>query len=350
MSRRPPRLPSRLLALIAGLLALGLPAGAHALTAVEAAPTHPRSLVSVRPRDPLVGIGEQNPYMFAESRFQALGIRYARLSIGWNALESRSQARALATWLRAAHADGVQPLIAFEHSWIAGRHRRLPSAAQLGAQFRRLHARYPWVTDYATWNEANYCGQPTCHSPALVAAYYRQMRLLCPTCSVLGAELLDVPGMVAWVGEERRALGYEPGIWGLHNYIGANRLSTASTRALLSATRGEIWFTETGGLVARHNHSAHDFPESPAHAAKVTRFVFDRLARLSGRIGRVYLYQWNAGTRRREPWDSALIGAHGRPRPAFWVLVRELHTLGQLPATPAASALAETGMLAERGM
>jgi hypothetical protein len=346
MSRRSPRLPSRLPALIAGLLALVLPAGAHALMAEEAAPTHPGSPVSVQPRDPLVGIGEQQPYMFGEPRFQALGIRYARLSIGWNALESRAQARALATWLRAAHADGVQPLIAFEHSWIAGRHRRLPSATQLGAQFRRLHARYPWVTDYATWNEANYCGQPTCHSPALVAAYYRQMRLICPACSVLGAELLDVPGMVAWVGEERRALGYEPGIWGLHNYIGANRLSTASTRALLGATRAEIWFTETGGVVARHNHSAHDFPESPTHAAKVTRFVFDRLARLSGRIKRVYLYQWNAGTRRPEPWDSALIGPHGTPRPAFWVFVQELHTLQQLPFTPAASALLASARLA----
>jgi hypothetical protein len=233
----------------------------------------------------------------------------------------------------------VRPLIGYEHSWIAGRHRQLPGAAQLARQFRRLHARYPWVTEFATWNEANYCGQPTCRSPALVAAYYLQMRHICPACNVLGAELLDVPGMVAWVRDFRRALGYEPETWGLHNYIGANRLQSASTRALLSATRGQIWFTETGGVVARHNHSAHDFPESPAHAAAVTRFVFDRLARLSGRIKRVYLYQWDAGTHRREPWDSALIGPRGTPRPAFWVLVQELHVLGQLPASSAASAL-----------
>jgi hypothetical protein len=306
------------LALLVSLLALALPAGAHAL---------------------VVGIGEQQPRMFADPRFQALGIRYARLSIGWNALESRAQSRALAIWLRAARADGVQPLISFEHSWIAHRHRQLPSAAQLARQFRALRARYPWVTDFATWNEANYCGQPTCHSPALVAAYYVQMRRICPACDVLGAELLDVSGMVAWVREERRALGYEPGIWGLHNYIGANRLQSASTKALLGATDGQIWFTETGGVVARHNHSSHDFPESPAHAAAVTRFVFDRLARLSARIKRVYLYQWNAATSPRGPWDSGLIGPHGAPRPAFWVLVQELHSLGQLPATPAAEAL-----------
>jgi hypothetical protein len=325
-----------------GLLALVIPALASYAGAVPASSAPAGRALPAGAPALVVGVGEQHPAMFADPRFQALDIRYARLSIGWNALESRTQAKALETWLRAARADGVRPLISFEHSWIAGRHRQLPSAAQLARQFRRLHARYPWVTDYATWNEANYCGQPSCHSPALVAAYYRQMRRICPACNVLAAELLDVPNMVSWVRGLRHALGYEPGIWGLHNYIGANRLQSASTRALLDATHGQIWFTETGGVVARHNHSGHDFPESPAHAAVVTRFVFNRLARLSGRIKRVYLYQWNAGTGGRAgptPWDSGLIGPHGTARPAFWVLVQELHTLGQLPPTPAAGAL-----------
>jgi hypothetical protein len=303
---------------LALLLALALPTGARAL---------------------IVGIGDQQHYMFSDPRFQALGIRYARLTIGWNALGNRAQASQLATWLRDAHADGVHPLISFEDSSLPGEHKRLPTPAQLAHQFRLLHARYPWVTDFATWNEANYCGQRTCRHPALVASYYRQMRRICPTCNVLAAELLDVPNMVSWVRSFQRALGGEPGIWGIHNYIGANRLQTASTRALLGATRGEIWFTETAGVVARHNHSAHDFPESPAHAATVTRFVFQRLARLSGRIKRVYLYQWYASTHPRESWDSALLGPHGTPRPAFWVLVGEIHSLGQLPATSAAAAL-----------
>jgi hypothetical protein len=310
-----------LLALAASAAALALPAGASAL---------------------VVGIGDQQPYMFSDTRFQALGIHYARLSIGWNALRSRSQTARLKTWLRAARADGVHPLISFEHSWIAGEHRRLPTAAQFGRQFRLLRTRYPWVTEFATWNEANYCGQPTCHSSGLVAAYYRQMRRICTTCKVLAAELLDEPSMVGWVRGFRRALKREPGIWGLHNYIGANRLQSASTRALLNVTHGQIWFTETGGLVARHNRHAHDFTESASHAATVTRFIFDRLARLSGRITRVYIYQWNAGTARREVWDSGLIGPHGAARPAFDVFVRELQRLGQVPNTPAAHAIVAT--------
>jgi hypothetical protein len=336
-----------ILSALALVVVLALPVGVSAVSAgAGAAPGDAHASSGNRSKIGqqalVVGIGEQHPAMFGDPRFRALAIRYARISIAWDALEHRSQSRALAAWLRAARADGVHPLISFEHSWSAGHHRQLPSAAAFAHQFRVLHARYPWVTDFAVWNEANYCGQPTCHSPGLVAAYYRAARAACPSCNVLASELLDVPGMVAWVGAVRRALGYEPGIWGLHNYIGANRLSAASTRALLGATHGQIWFTETGGVVARHNHSSHDFPESAAHAAEVTRFVFNRLVPLSPRITRVYLYQWNAGANRREPWDSGLIGPRGSPRPAFWVLVRELHTLGQLPSTPAAEALLAT--------
>jgi hypothetical protein len=315
------RLPVRvssILGLALAVIALVLPAGASAL---------------------LVGIGDQEPYMFHDPRFQTLGIRYARLSIGWNALQSRSQARALNSWLTAARADYVQPLVSFERSRSASARKQLPTPAELGRQFRLLHARYPWIKDFATWNEADYCGQPTCHRPALVAAYYSQMRHVCPGCDVLGAELLDEPNMVGWVRGFQHALRGEAAIWGLHNYIGANRLQTASTSSLLHATHGQIWFTETGGLVARHNHSGHDFPESITHAAQVTSFVFNRLARLSGRVKRVYLYQWQAGSKRHEPWDSALLGLTGAPRPAFGVFVRELQSLGQLPATAAANAL-----------
>jgi hypothetical protein len=287
----------------------------------------------------VIGIGDQQPYMFHDPRFQALGIHYARLSIGWNALQNRSQARRLATWLDAARADHVQPLIGFEQSSLPGRHKHLPTPAQLGQQFRTLRARYPWVTDFATWNEADYCGQPTCHRPGLVAAYYSEMRRSCRSCHILGAELLDEPTMAAWVRRFQGALHGEPAIWGLHNYIGANRLQTVSTLALLKATHAQIWFTETAGLVARYNHRPHGFPESTSHAALVTRFIFTRLARLSPRITRVYLYQWQAGTDRHAPWDSALIAPGGALRPAFGVLVRELQTLRQLPATPAAAAL-----------
>jgi hypothetical protein len=157
---------------------------------------------------------------------------------------------------------------------------------------------------------------------------------------VLGAELLDQPGMVTWVRAFDRALGGQPAIWGLHNYIGANRLQVGSTLALLRATRSEIWFTETGGVVARHNHSRAAFPQSPTHAAEVTGFIFNRLARLSPRITRVYLYQWNAGPGDTQGWDSGLMGPEPAftPRPAFATFVRILAAWPHSPLTPATTA------------
>ncbi len=147
--------------------------------------------------------------------------------------------------------------------------------------------------------------------------------------------------MVSWVRQFQTTLGHQAPIWGLHNYIGANRLQSASTMALVKATTGQIWFTETGGLVARHNHSAVDFPQNPAHAALVTNFLFNRLAHLSPRITRVYLYQWNAGPGKKQVWDSGIVGPEPTftARPAFTDFVRALAAYGSGPPSAATASL-----------
>jgi hypothetical protein len=269
-----------------------------------------------------VGVGDQTPAMFADSRFQALGIEYARLSVPWDALADSRQRQGVDAWLQAALADGVDPLISFDHA-RGKRSRALPTPARFEREFRRFHATYPWVTDYATWNEANYSGERTYRRPGLVAAYYRGMRRVCPMCNVLGAELLDVSNMVSWVHQFKQALHGEPEIWGLHNYVGANRLQTGTTRELLAVTRAPVWFTETGGVISRANHSSTGFPLSAAHAAKVMRFLFERLAHLSTRIERIYVYQWDGGGPKAS-WDSGLIAPNGRARPGYAVFAREL--------------------------
>ncbi len=272
-----------------------------------------------------IGIADQKADMFGDPRFDATGIRHARLSVPWDALSVPYARQGVDTWLQAAHAAGVSPLISFGHSAV--KRRRLPTPERFLFEFRRFRAAYPWVTDYATWNEANHCGEPTCHRPTLVAAYFRKLRAACPTCRLLGAELLDMPNMVSWVRAFRHVSKVQPRYWGLHNYIDANRLRTSGTRRLLQATTGQIWFTETGGIVSRTNRRKVTFPESSAHAAVATRWLFDELVPLSRRITRVYLYHWNSN-RGPKTWDSALIGANGKPRPAFRVLQRELRSLG----------------------
>lgn len=285
-------------AIVAGVLGLGAPASA--LT---------------------VGIADNKADMFFDPRFVSSDITQARLTVGWDALSSPWQTAEIDTWLNAARGAGVDPLVSFGHSRTD--RRSLPTPERFLFEFRRFRARYTWVTEFAAWNEANHCGEPTCHRPALVAAYYRKLRRECPACTILAAEVLDTPNMVRWVKAFKRAAHTEPRVWGLHNYVDANRRRTRGTRRLLRAVRGLVWFTETGGIVARHNPHRITFPESAHHAAVATRFVFRRLAPLSRRVTRVYIYQWNAGPP-PSTWDSGLIGPTGRVRPAWRVVERAL--------------------------
>jgi hypothetical protein len=225
-----------------------------------------------------------------------------------------------------ARASGARVLLSFGHSRIQGKEHHLPSVATFQKEFLRFRARYPWVTDYVTWNETNHCSQPTCDNPKRAARFYLAIRHHCRGCRIVAADVLDGTKMVPWVKRFAHYVGTTKIIWGLHNYIDANRFRERGTKGLLKAVKGDIWFTETGGLVMRDNGSTVDFPESTAHAAKATDWVF-RLAGLSSRIRRVYLFQWSPVKTPHPTWDSALMNPHDQPRPAYDVLKRWLRKL-----------------------
>jgi hypothetical protein len=313
-TRRPP---ITLAVLVIALVACLLPLGAGAQPARDSAAP------ALFPHPVLVAIGEQHPFVFADPRFWRTKITHARLNVGWDSMDNALQNREVRTWLRAAHARGIVPLITFDQSHRPRRHQILPSVPAFAHEFRIFHKRYPWVKEFAAWNEANLCGEPTCHHVDRVVGYWRAIVHACPGCRVLAAEVLDVPGMTDWVRQFIRIAHTQPAYWGVHNYLGANRLDDASTRALMRVTRGQVWFTETAGLVHRRNHSTHKFPENVQHAALVTRYLLTHLVFVSPRITRIYLYEWNAGSS-RDVWDSGLIGYNQRARPAYSVLLKEL--------------------------
>jgi hypothetical protein len=270
-------------------------------------------------RDPVIGIGEQKPGFFTNEHFTALGVRDVRVIAAWDALSYRWQRAELDAYMAAAEEAGARVLLGFGHSRIKGRTKILPSPKRFRREFRRFKARYPLVRDYLTWNEANHCGQPTCRRPERAAQYFDVIASNCSRCRIVAADVLDTSKLAPWLRRFVRAARHKPRIWGLHNYIDANRFYTRGTRALLRTVRGEVWFTETGGLVERRNNSKILFPGSEPHQAKAMRYVF-RLARLSPRrIRRIYVYQWTpAGP--DATWDSALLRADGVPRPAYDVL------------------------------
>jgi Glycosyl hydrolase catalytic core len=291
-----------LCAAVAAAALLAVPAAAHAASPL------------------VIGIGEQNASIFASKPWYQLGARDVRFIVAWDALHVRWQRDETDAYMAAAENAGARVLLGFGHARSPRKSRRktLPSPKRFRKEFLRFRRRYPFIKSYLTWNEANQRGQPTWNHPRVVGRYYDVLRNNCPGCTIVGPSVLDTLAMPAWVKQVERAARHRIGIWALHNYIDANRFRTSGTKSLLRATKAKIWFTETGGLVRRDNGSRIEFADSKTHAVKATRWVF-KLARLSPRVRRVYIYSWSAPGR-RATWDSALLDRHGRPRPAVKVV------------------------------
>jgi hypothetical protein len=262
---------------------------------------------------PIVGIAEQHPDLFLDPLFAQAGLTHSRLLVGWNGIYDDNQRAQMDAYLTTAHALNIDVLVTFGNSRANGRDR--PTPASFVQAFRTVRQRYPWVTEFATWNEPNIQGG----KPEITALYWRALRHECPSCTILAADMVDTASMKGWIKRFRKAARKEPKYWGLHNYVDANQFRATGTRGILQATKGEVWLTETGGVVERNNGSSIAFATGVDHAADAVRFIFNRLVPLSPRIRRVYLYNWRANPG-PSTWDSALTNADGTPRPAYQAL------------------------------
>ena len=313
--------PLRLLVLLALALGTLAPALLMCTDRADAAltPLHPvKGTLHVK-----VGVADQKKDMFADDRFLGLGIKYARRSVSWDVTRDPRLTQDLDDWLQAAREAKVEPLVTFARSHRPGRRRIQPTAAQYETEIRAFKRHWPWVRAFSTWNEVNLPGEGPADDPELVGSYYRILKRVFPTSKVLAADLLDLPSMVTWVKRFKKVNRIEPKYWGLHNYVTANRFQVERTKRLLQNTKGELWITEVGGLVARRNRTLISLPQGQTHAAQVTRFIFDKLARLDPRVARVYAYHWDSSST-KDTWDSAFIGPDNKERPAFAVFRRVL--------------------------
>jgi len=266
--------------------------------------------------DLVVGIGEQNPPMFADPQFTALKIEDARLVVSYDAVAVRFERQLVDAWLAEARRTGVRPFVTFGHSRVHP--KKLPSVAEFRAAFRAFHKRYPQVDTYAPWNEINHASQPTAKAPARAAQYYDVVEAECDGCTVLAGDLLDQPGMTRYLAAYRRALRATPRIWGLHNYADSNRFRKSGLGALLDAVPGDVWLTETGGIVK----FGRNFPRDEQRAGRAVAYAL-RLAAGTPRVKRIYLYNWT-GAKPADRFDSGLVGPDGKPRPGYRELEQAL--------------------------
>jgi len=176
------------------------------------------------------------------------------------------------------------------------------------------------VKTYAPWNEANHVSQPTAKSPKTAAGYYTTLRSVCGSkCKVLGADVLDQSTVTKWLKDFIRYSHNKARIWGLHNYKDVNRHQTKGLASVLRTVPGELWLTETGGIVT----FLPAFKTSLSRSASATKYMFQLADRYDSKrrgnrskLTRLYVYRWfgePAGAR----FDAGLVNPDGSARSAL---------------------------------
>ena len=279
----------------------------------------------------MTGIGDEHPEMFTNPLWQQLHTKIARYIAPYDAAVRPYSLMQAAAWIRAAEARHQKILVSFYHSEYTP--TTLPSVAgyQRGVQkFVRL---FPHVREYQSWDEANrgnIRGALASPSAAAAARYYQALIRVCKGCSVSGLDILDardIAPTLRYIAEFKHEIGrletIMPRVWGLHNYSDVNRLESWRTRELIHALGGEVWLTETGGIVSLSPLFTNIGGEGLRRAAGVLKYVFG-VAGEHSQIKRLYLFDWT-GAKPRDRFDAGLMDSHYRPRPGYVAVCRALH-------------------------
>jgi hypothetical protein len=279
----------------------------------------------------LVGIGDQDASMFTDPLFTQLGVKRARYFPSWNVALKPQEATWLDQWLGQAQATGTEPLISFTAALGSACPRRpctLPSVRQYTRAFSAFRKRWPQVRVVNPWNEANHRSQPTFKNPKRAAQYYNVVRARCRGCKIVAADVIDEVNMERWLRVFKRT-AKKPRIWGLHNYRDTNKRRgqrLGGTKRLLKAVKGQVWLTETGGIVKFVLPNGNTlFPQSERRANSATKRMFALAKRYRGRIKRLYIYHWKQSSTDNR-FDAGLVRRDGSARPAYATVRSQLRT------------------------
>ena len=324
--RRPLALASALAVAACALLAPSAVGGergssAHAATRAKA---HAASHV-------LVGVGDEYSEMFENPMWQQLHTKVARYIAPYDTVARRDSLARATAWIHGAEEQNVQILVAFYHSEHTP--TTLPSVGLYRHDVQKFIKLFPNVRQYQAWDEANrgniphYLSSP---SATTTAQYYQALRRLCTTCTVIGLDVLDqakIGPTLEYIAEFKREVGrlhtVMPGIWGLHDYSDVNRMESWRTREVGRALGGQLWLTETGGIVQFGGAFPNRRGSGLSRAARVPSYTLN-LAGSYSRIKRLYLYNWSGGVNSSR-FDAGLTDYRHRPRAGYVVVCRRLH-------------------------
>jgi hypothetical protein len=278
-----------------------------------------------------IGVGEQKPEMFDSPAWLSLALKRVRYLVPWD-----WEPADVTAFMTAARARGQDVLVTFTarrgcydgHRYSRDPACRAPSARAYRAGVRRFDDAYPWVRTYSAWNEVNHVSQPTFRRPRLAVRYYTVLRRESRRRGfrVMAADVLDTANLRPYLRAFLRGAPGRPRLWGLHNYQDVNRRTYADTRDMLRLVPGQVWLTETGGVVKFGE--SRQFRYSESRAANRTRWMFrlagryDRTRRgLRSRVTRLYVYRWY-GELPGAHFDAGLVDPDGTPRRAYSVFAK----------------------------
>ncbi len=317
-----------------------------------------------------IGISDNHVAMFGDPAFKALGAKRARVVVSWNAVSAAEKgdnevSDKIIPYLTGAAADGVEVMVALEHSRGAPidcassrkAQCKLPSVAAYKAEVTKFVAAFPTVRYITAWNEANHNTQPTLKNPKRAGQYAKAADQVCRaagTCKVITMDILDAANnpklpvkrlnysrTKRYIKKLRKAYGKTPAICGIHNYADVNRFRTKGTKQLTKAMKcKQYWLTETGGFykfASFWKDKASRKNAKKAKAGKCTKssncqvaalnYLFKKTVKASKRIKRAYIYNFYSGEDGR--FDAGLTKGRGdtstgRPRAAYKVVKKRI--------------------------
>jgi len=283
-----------------------------------------------------VGISEQSAASFTQPLFTALKMKRVHYIMPWDWNTAAGVRPEVESYMAVARAQGLEPFVTFtahRGCWSGTKYSKskackAPSTSKYTKAFKAFRKAFPTVKVFSAWNEVNHKSQPTYKSPKLAARYYNAMKKACKKCKVVAADLLDSSNLTRYLKSFKRYAKGKPKLWGLHNYSDVNRKRDTITKKMLRAAGGEVWLTETGGLV----NFTKKFPYSTSRAANRISYMFKLADKYSkkrrgykSKITRIYPYQYS-GVAKTERFDAGLINPDGTARKGYTVFKSKAKT------------------------
>jgi hypothetical protein len=244
--------------------------------------------------------------------------------------------------MAATKAARLKVLVAFNPtsgSRCPSRPCSIPSVSRYTRALKAFRKRYPQVKEFNFWNETNSPTQPTGPAKKVRSAaklYVAAKKVCGRKCTVTGPDILDLAfdrrsgqkRVIKWVSTFLRAVGKKnyPKVWGFHNYQSSNynRPSQTSFFVKKVAKKGQIWVTETGGIVQFKTSTGKRTPfekYDEKRASRAIAYAYSIARKNRSRIRRLYFYQWRKNNA-FDFFDAGIVTFEGRLRPAYATLKR----------------------------